>query len=70
MYSLNWKAGAPTGEGRYLVKGVAGMDPARIFEAQVKRAARGLVLFLQDIEETVRESDMRSAFHVRASRPA
>jgi len=70
MSSYNWKSGAPSDEGRYLVKGVAGMDPARIFEAQVRRVARGVVLFLKDIDATVRESDMRGAFHVRSARAA
>ena len=70
MNTLNWKSGAPKDEGRYLVKGVAGMDPARIFEAQVRRVARGITLFLRDIDETVREKDMNNAFYVRTAQPA
>lgn len=69
MNTLNWKSGAPKDEGRYLVKGVAGMDPARIFEAQVRRVARGITLFLRDIDETVREKDMNNAFYVRTAQP-
>lgn len=67
MNGFNWKSGAPTEEGRFLVKGVAGSDPARIMTAQVRKVARGVVMFLQDIEKTVTQAELRDAFHTRCA---
>jgi hypothetical protein len=66
---MNWKNGTPTETGNYWVKGIAGVDPARIFSAQVRNAARGVVMFVADLDRVVRASDLRDGFHV-AVRPA